>query len=89
MAKGVIRHVDGLGRIVIPKEMRRSFDINEGDLVDIYPDGNTIRIRKAFVSCVCCGSENEKQLQMYNGIHLCGWCLKEFKKIFSQEDRNE
>lgn len=30
-ATGIVRRIDDLGRIVIPKEIRRSFRIKEGD----------------------------------------------------------
>lgn len=33
---GIIRRFDDLGRIVIPKEIRRSLKINEGDAGEIY-----------------------------------------------------
>lgn len=45
-ATGVVRRIDDLGRIVIPKEIRRNFKINEGDSVEIYVDNNGIIIRK-------------------------------------------
>lgn len=35
---GVVRHLDELGRIVIPKEIRKNLRINEGDLVEIFVD---------------------------------------------------
>ena len=34
--KGIIRRFDDLGRIVIPKEIRRKFKINAGEPVEIY-----------------------------------------------------
>ena len=34
--KGIIRRFDDLGRIVIPKEIRRKFKINAGEPVGIY-----------------------------------------------------
>ena len=37
-ATGIVRRIDDLGRIVIPKEIRRSFRIREGDSVEIFTD---------------------------------------------------
>ena len=45
-ATGVVRRIDDLGRIVIPKEIRRSFKINEGDSLEIFVDNNGIILRK-------------------------------------------
>ena len=35
---GIVRRIDDLGRIVIPKEIRRSFRIKEGDPLEIFTD---------------------------------------------------
>lgn len=35
---GITRHIDDLGRVVIPKEIRRSLKIHEGDALEIYVD---------------------------------------------------
>ena len=44
---GVVRHLDELGRIVIPKEIRRNLRINEGDLVEIFVDeGESVVLKK-------------------------------------------
>lgn len=37
-ATGIVRRLDDLGRIVIPKEIRRSINVNEGDAMEIYVD---------------------------------------------------
>lgn len=40
-ATGIIRRVDDLGRVVIPKEIRKNLGIREGEPLEIYTD--TIR----------------------------------------------
>ena len=37
-ATGIVRRVDDLGRIVIPKEIRRTLRIREGEPLEIYTD---------------------------------------------------
>ena len=43
-ATGIVRRIDDLGRVVIPKEIRRTMRIREGDPLEIYttPDGEVI-----------------------------------------------
>lgn len=43
-ATGIVRRIDDLGRVVIPKEIRRTMRIREGDPLEIYtgPDGEVV-----------------------------------------------
>ena len=46
-ATGIIRRVDDLGRVVIPKEIRRNLGIREGEPLEIYTEGrDTVCFRK-------------------------------------------
>ena len=46
-ATGIIRRIDDLGRVVIPKEIRRNMKIREGDPLEIYTEANgTVCFRK-------------------------------------------
>ena len=46
-ATGMIRRIDELGRIVIPKEIRKSYSIRVGDEIEIYAeDGGLLVMRK-------------------------------------------
>lgn len=47
-ATGVVRRIDDLGRIVIPKEIRKSLRIREGDSLEIYTDGSDSIILKKY-----------------------------------------
>ena len=35
-ATGIVRRIDDLGRVVIPREIRRAMGIHGGDLLEIY-----------------------------------------------------
>ena len=41
-ATGFVKRIDGFGRIVIPKEIRRTLGITEGSLLEFFPDGSVI-----------------------------------------------
>ncbi len=43
---GIVRRIDELGRIVIPKEMRRTLSIKVGDSLEIYADGERLVLKK-------------------------------------------
>lgn len=46
MKTGIIRRIDDLGRIAIPKEIRRSLQIHENDPLEIRVDGGGIHLTK-------------------------------------------
>lgn len=43
---GVIRRIDELGRIVIPKEIRKNLGIRDGENIEIFTDDNSIILKK-------------------------------------------
>ena len=45
-ATGVVRKTDTLGRIVIPKEVRNNFNINENDGLEIFVENDMIILQK-------------------------------------------
>lgn len=50
-ATGIIRRIDDLGRVVIPKEIRRTMGIREGDSLEIYTDRDGSIIFKKYSPC--------------------------------------
>ena len=45
-ATGIVRRIDELGRVVIPKEIRRTLRIKEGDPLEIFTDSDELRLKK-------------------------------------------
>ena len=74
---GIVRHIDELGRIVVPKEMRMKMDIASSDPVEIYVEGNKIILTKYHPCCNFCGSEND--VVNFKGKKICRECLEEIK----------
>lgn len=76
---GVVRKVDGLGRIVIPRELTRIFDIKLNETsMEIYTEGEQIILKKYEPCCVFCG-EGTNVLSFKNK-NICEHCLKDLQK---------
>lgn len=75
---GIVRRTDELGRIVIPKELRDTMDINTKDSMEIYTNGDQIILRKYQPSCIFCGSAED--LSVHRGKNICPACLTELTK---------
>ena len=76
---GIVRKLDELGRIVLPIELRRTFNIEEKDAVEIYVEGDTIILKKYQVSCTFCGSTED--VADFKDKPICKACLKELGKL--------
>ena len=74
---GIVRKVDELGRIVIPKELRKTFDIAEKDSLEIYVDGEQIILKKYSPACIFCGQA--KDVTNFKGKNICPDCASEIK----------
>ena len=73
---GIVRKIDELGRVVIPKELRRSFDIKDNaDALEIFVDGNTTVLKKYEPECVFCS--NVKDVFTFKGRNVCPDCVSE------------
>ena len=70
---GIVRSVDDLGRIVIPKEIRNTHGIKVGEPMEIYVDGKQIILQKHEPGCVFCGKLTDKA---YMGQCVCPKCAK-------------
>ncbi|MGI8517603.1 MAG: AbrB/MazE/SpoVT family DNA-binding domain-containing protein [Acidimicrobiia bacterium] len=72
MEAGIVRKIDDLGRIVIPAETRRLFNIREGDQLLISIEGTGITIRKMENTCAFCGRNED--VMPFKGRGICNDC---------------
>jgi len=69
---GIVRKIDSLGRLVIPKEIRRIFDIDAQQGMEIHVEGHRIIISKHQNKCVFC--DETDRLLPFNGKLVCCLC---------------
>lgn len=50
-ATGIIRRTDDLGRVVIPKEIRRTMNIREGEPLEIFLENDGVVFKKYLPNC--------------------------------------
>ncbi len=76
---GVVRKVDQLGRIVLPKSLRKRYLMNEGDPVEILVQGDHIILERYRPKCVFCG--NMESVYFFKERHVCSACVKDMYGI--------
>lgn len=70
---GIVRKTDGLGRVAIPAELRRTLDIDSKDGIEFFIDEEKIVLRKYQPACVFCG--NADGIKKFRGKNVCKECL--------------
>lgn len=78
-ATGITRKIDDLGRIVLPKELRKTLGIEPGTPIEIYTEDESIVLKKYEQKCIICGSTND--IVEYKGKKACRKCIEGLKKI--------
>lgn len=74
---GIMRRVDGLGRIVLPIEMRRALGLSTSDELEIYTEQDRIILKKYQRGCVFCS--NSENLVDYKDKTVCTDCLADLR----------
>lgn len=83
---GIIRGLDNMGRVVIPKEIRKFLDMREGvDEFEIYMQDDCIVLKKHKSSCVFCGIEED--CIDFEGQLVCKNCIEKMN-IIKEENNN-
>ena len=68
-ATGVVRRIDELGRVIIPKEIRRTMRISEGDPLEIYTDKDGAIIFKKYAP----NNTNDVVVYLVNSARALGF----------------
>ncbi len=74
---GVQRCLDELGRITLPKEIRKNLSIPTGTPLLIHVEGNKIILEKGNSACAICGSVED--VKEFNSKGVCQSCIEQIK----------
>ncbi len=71
---GIIRHVDGLDRIVIPKEICKILAIEPKDALEIFVEDTKLILGKYEPACIFCGEAHD--VYTFKRKLVCAKCIK-------------
>lgn len=79
-SSGIVRKIDSMGRIVLPREIRKIFEFSEGTPVEIFynEENDTIILKGYAPGCIFCGEINN--VVEYKSKRICSKCLAELKE---------
>ena len=78
-ATGIVRNIDELGRLVLPKELRRHLEIANDTPVEITSEDDKIIIKRFNPRCIFCNDEGT--LVEFKGKRICHICKDELARI--------
>ena len=78
-ATGIVRKIDDLGRVVLPKELRNSFNLDSGTPLEIYTHEGKIIFKKYEPDCVFCGETED--VKEYKHKKVCKKCINSLQII--------
>ena len=75
---GIVRGIDSLGRIVLPKELRTSMHLDTDTKLEIFVDGDAIVLKKhrPAGSCDFCGEAIQ-----FGGYCICSACRRKLSAL--------
>ena len=79
---GIVRKIDHLGRIVLPKELRKTLDLPDGTPMDISLKDDTILLKKHQPEGICtlCGRHDPNAVS-FRGSWICNDCLMQLHHL--------
>lgn len=78
-ALGIVRRLDSLGRITIPRELFKTHNLKLSETpMEIYTEDESIILKKYEPCCVFCG---EATAEMFKGKYVCKECKEKLAKL--------
>ena len=78
-ATGIVRKIDRLGRIVIPKDIKIDMGYEKNVALEFFIDQDKLVLQKYYPACTFCGEKekNENDRYEFSGKTVCRSCVQE------------
>ncbi|MBE6671975.1 MAG: AbrB/MazE/SpoVT family DNA-binding domain-containing protein [Ruminococcaceae bacterium] len=76
---GIVRPIDQLGRVVLPKELRENLGISPKDSLEVFVENEKIILKKYAPNCCFCG--NDEDMNLYQGKLICKACIRKLAAL--------
>lgn len=76
---GIVRPIDDVGRVVLPKELREVYGIGSRDSVEIISTEDGMLIKKYNPGCDFCNGMTG--IKFFNNKKICANCREEIKNV--------
>ena len=73
--RGIEKEIDGLGRVVLPMEFRKSLGLGKKATVNIRLENNMLLLTPKNACCALCGGIADKN----SGFCLCSACIQQIR----------
>jgi len=83
----LIKKIDNLGRVVVPKGYRMMLGLEPGDALDVEVDGGRLMLSPHKEGCTFCGEGEATVRYMDKGI--CLYCMEQLKGLERPSPREE
>lgn len=76
----ITKTIDSLGRVLIPKNVRKEVDFKTDDEVDIFVENGRVVLEKRTKRCMVCTSQ-QQLLKLANEKFICKECREDIQRI--------
>jgi len=75
------RKIDEIGRILLPRELRRELQIEADTDLDIYADDEGIVLQKTLPTCKICSEKNNLTQMAGKCVYICAGCRRSVQEM--------
>ncbi len=71
----MVRKIGQHGKFALPKELRKTMNLSEGDSLEFFIEDKFLILRKYEPACIFCGEA--KNIKMYKSKNICKSCYEQ------------